>query len=162
MNAKDILFYGNRTLMTTLDRVPSPEWEREGVCGWWSIKNVLAHLASYEHVMVDVLRAHLDTAAETLHLDQYRAGPGFNDKQVDRRQQMSGNEVLAEYRQTHKQVLSLIEKVPVEERRQTGTIPWYGNQYGLDDFIVYTQYGHKREHAAQIAVFADTVAQEQS
>jgi hypothetical protein len=25
----------------------------------------------------------------------------------------------------------------------------------LDDFIVYTYYGHKREHAAQIAAFRD-------
>jgi len=27
--------------------------------------------------------------------------------------------------------------------------------YALDDFIVYTNYGHKREHSAQIAAFRD-------
>ena len=39
--------------------------------------------------------------------------------------------------------------------RENGTLPWYGAEYSLDDFIVYTYYGHKREHAAQIAAFRD-------
>jgi hypothetical protein len=29
--------------------------------------------------------------------------------------------------------------------------------YSLDDFIVYTYYGHQREHAAQTAAFRDRI-----
>jgi len=39
--------------------------------------------------------------------------------------------------------------------RQAGTLPWYGLEYALDDFLVYAFYGHKREHSAQIAAFRD-------
>jgi hypothetical protein len=30
-------------------------------------------------------------------------------------------------------------------------------EYSLDDYIVYSSYGHKREHGAQINVFKDTL-----
>ncbi len=43
-----------------------------------------------------------------------------------------------------------------------GTLPWYGMEYALDDFIVYTFYGHKREHSAQIAAFGDLLRRESS
>ena len=32
------------------------------------------------------------------------------------------------------------------------------SEYSLEDFIVYTFYGHKREHSAQIAAFRDRLA----
>ena len=50
-------------------------------------------------------------------------------------------------------------KIPVEVLRRPGTLPWYGAQYALDDFIVYQYYGHKREHTAQINVFKDLLKQ---
>jgi hypothetical protein len=39
--------------------------------------------------------------------------------------------------------------------RDTGTIPWYGPEYSLDDLVVYQQYGHKREHDPQLAAVLD-------
>jgi hypothetical protein len=42
--------------------------------------------------------------------------------------------------------------------RSTGTIPWYGEQYSIEDLIVYQYYGHKREHVAQIWVYRDHLA----
>jgi hypothetical protein len=49
----------------------------------------------------------------------------------------------------------LINRIPAERCRQVGTLPWYGAEYALDDMLVYMYYGHKREHAAQIAAFRD-------
>ena len=42
-----------------------------------------------------------------------------------------------------------------ETFRANGSIPWYGAEYCLDDYIVYTNYAHKREHCGQIDVFGD-------
>jgi hypothetical protein len=53
--------------------------------------------------------------------------------------------------------MQLSAGVPANLLRQPGTLPWYGPEYALDDFLVYSFYGHKREHTAQIAVFADTL-----
>ena len=62
---------------------------------------------------------------------------------------IGGNKVLAG---------SLIGGIPETERSRPGTLPWYGDEYALDDFIVYTSYGHKREHGPQIeAVLERTV-----
>jgi hypothetical protein len=65
---------------------------------------------------------------------------------------------LAEYQDAHSQTVALLAQIPAEARSQNGSLPWYGPDYDLDDFIVYTFYGHKREHSAQIAVFRDQLA----
>jgi len=65
----------------------------------------------------------------------------------------SPKEVLDEYIQAHERNLKLIERISKDLREKPGTLPWYGDEYSLDDFIVYNEYGHKREHAAQIKVF---------
>lgn len=86
-------------------------------------------------------------------------GPlGFNDTEVAARQDKTIGEVLAEYNGTQAQTIALAARIPAETYRQNGTLPWYGPEYDLDDFLVYTFYGHKREHSAQVAVFGDQSA----
>jgi hypothetical protein len=51
--------------------------------------------------------------------------------------------------------MGLITGISAEMRQRPGTLPWYGMEYALDDFIVYQYYGHKREHMAQVNVFKD-------
>ena len=155
MNAVDVLKYGNLTVLHTLDGVPISEWETGGVCGVWSVKDIIAHLASFEHMLVDLLNSFLD-GGPTPCLDEYRElGVQFNDAQVALRQSKSPQEVLAEYKDTQAQVMELVKHIPQETIRQPGTLPWYGMEYDLEDFLVYTFYGHKREHCAQINVFRD-------
>ena len=157
MNAADILKYGHRTVLQTIDGLPESEWETAGVCGVWSVKNIIAHLASYEHVLADVLAACV-SGGPTPHLDQFlEPGGRFNDAQVDARKEKTPEETLAEYGGTHARVMALVAQIPPETLRQPGTIPWYGTEYALDDLIVYGYYGHKREHSAQVAVFRDLI-----
>ncbi len=158
MNAVDVMRYGHGTVLGTLDGVPATEWTTPGVCGVWSVKDIVAHLASYELVLVEVLTA-LGDGGPTPLLDRFRdLGSGFNDAEVAARQGWSADEVLAEYSAAHEQTMTLIERIPEEARSRPGTLPWYGDEYALDDFIVYAYYGHKREHCAQIAVFKDRLS----
>jgi hypothetical protein len=160
MNATDILMYGNRTLEHTLNEVPVSEWTRGGVCGWWSVKDIIAHLASYEVVLVDVLKGLLD-GGPTPHLDEFRKlRMAFNDELVARSAGKSPTEVLANYRAAHEQVMGLIVQIPGEVLSRAGTLPWYGREYSLDDYLVYQYYGHKREHSSQVAVFKDVLKAE--
>ena len=93
-------------------------------------------------------------------LDAFIAPDGrFNDAQVALRGSHSFAEVLAEYIGTYEHVAALATQIPAETLRQDGTLPWYGMEYALDDFLVYAFYGHKREHCAQIAVFRDRLAE---
>lgn len=159
MNAVDILKYGNQTVLQAIEGLPEADWERRGVCGVWSVKEIIGHLASFELVLVDVLNTFIDDGP-TPYLDQFREDEQFNDADVASRQNNTISEVLNEYNDTHAQVMSLVQQTPAETFRQTGTLPWYGAGYDLDDFIVYTYYGHKREHCAQIDVFRDHLRQE--
>jgi hypothetical protein len=155
MNAVDILKYGQGTVFQTFEGFPESALETPGACGVWSVKDIIAHLASYERVLVDVLTTFVG-GGSTPSLNKFTdPDSNFNDTEVEARKAKSMKEVLGEFNDTHAQVMSLAARIPVETFRQTGTLPWYGMEYSLDDFIVYTQYGHKREHSAQIAAFRD-------
>ena len=162
MNAVDILKYGQQTVLQTLEGFPAAGGETPGACGVWSVKDIIAHLASYEQVLVDVLST-LVGKHPTPYLDKFtKPGGQFNDTEVGLRKGRTMPEVLDEFNDAHAQVMSLAMQISPELFRQTGTLPWYGREYALDDFIVYTFYGHKREHSAQIAAFRDLLRRESS
>jgi hypothetical protein len=71
-------------------------------------------------------------------------------------------QVLAEFEDAHHRAIALAEKIPPALFLKAGTLPWYGKEYALDDYIVYQFYGHKREHSAQIAAFRDIVERKAS
>jgi hypothetical protein len=155
VNALDVLRYGHRTFVATLDRVPLAHRITPGVCGIWSTAAIVAHLTSYEILLEEVL-LQITENAPTPTLDRWRAGPAaFNDDEVAQRGDHAPESLLAEYSAANARVKALAERIPVGLWAQTGTIPWYGSEYSLDDFIVYQYYGHKREHSAEIAAFAD-------
>ena len=147
MNINDVIKYGHKTVLAAVEGLHDEAWQEPGV-GVWSVKDIVAHLASFEHVLVDVLRS-LQGSGDTPHLDAFRAG-GFNDPQVAKRRPLSPAEVVAEYVEAHSEAASLMVAIPPEQCRAVGTLPWYGEEYSLDDFVVYASYGHKREHTAQI------------
>lgn len=165
MNTVDVLKYGHHTVQQAVNGLPDSAWEKAGACGTWSIKDLIAHLASFEHVLKEVLTGIVESethtsnpSAATPYLNGFiDTEAQFNDTEVDARKGKTAMEVLAEYDDTHSQVMSLIARVPEETRRQTGTLPWYGAVYALDDFVVYAFYGHKREHCGQIAIFRDSL-----
>ncbi len=155
MHPQDILMYGHTFVTRTLDPFPKGEVYRSGACGFWSVKDLVAHLSSYELVLVDVVGSLMDHQ-QTPNLDQYFSqGIGFNDTQVEARQEMTYDQVLEEYFAAHQQVRKLVSQLPANLWAQTGLLDWYGKEYDLEDFIVYQYYGHKREHCGQIQVFSD-------
>lgn len=158
MNAQDVLTYGHYTVLSAVEDLPEEDWHTPGVCGVWSVKDIIAHLASFEHMLVDLLTSFVSDDAATPTLDAFRDSmEAFNDDEVAKRRRQSADETLAEYVETYEKTAQLLAQIPDEVRRQNGTLPWYGNEYDLEDFIVYSFYGHKREHCAQIAVYRDTL-----
>ena len=158
MNAADILKYGHLTVLEAIEGLPEADWETAGVCGVWSVKDIIAHLASFEYLLVDALNTLLADGPAPM-LEKYGAiGPEeFNNVEVAARQDKSVADTLAEYNEVQAQTMQLLDQIPVDARQQTGTLPWYGDEYALDDLIVYSFYGHKREHSAQINVFRDSL-----
>ena len=154
MNSIDILHYGHETVKTTVADLSDNEWQMAGVCGHWSIKEIIDHLASYEQLLVEVLTSLLPDAPPTPTLNRLLLDDvQFNDDEVALRRDLTAQESWTAYETTHETAVSLLAQIPLEGQRLKGTLPWYGDNYDLEDFLVYTYYGHKREHCAQIDVF---------
>lgn len=159
MNPTDVLKYGHGTVLGTLQNLPLTNWEAGGVCGVWSVKDIIGHLAAYEHMLTEVLAPFTDLNIELKVLPQIgKIGvAAFNDVQAADRKDHPAAQVLAEYNEAfaYNQEI-VVPKIPMPVWSQVGTLPWYGAEYSLDDYIVYTFYGHKREHCAEINVFKDS------
>jgi hypothetical protein len=156
VNAGDILKYGHATVCKTIDGLPLAEWEVNGVCGVWSVKDIIGHLAAFETLLVEVLSSFVEESAAPYLVQLSELGAArFNDVQAAARKSQSVSDVLAEYNDQQARVMALVARIPLETLQEPGTLPWYGLEYALDDYIVYQYYGHKREHSAQIAVFRD-------
>lgn len=160
MNANDILKYGHLLVLDTAKSIPESEWNTPDVCGWWSTRQIIAHLASFEELLVDILGQILGIGDATPALDKFfELGPlGFNDDAIPARDHQSLPELIADYTNAYDKTSKMLTEIPVETLRQLGALPWYGAAYDLEDFLVYTYYAHKREHCAQIGVFKDLLA----
>jgi Mycothiol maleylpyruvate isomerase N-terminal domain len=157
MHAFDVLKYGNRTLMSAIDGLTAEDCAPGGVCGWWSVKDIIAHLASHELVLGDALTGLLEVGPTPI-LDLYLSDwESFNDAQVDLRKGLSYAQTLDEYKQAHERVMALVVRLSEELLHKSGALPWYGAEYDLEDYFAYGYYGHKREHSAQINVYRDTL-----
>ena len=155
MNPNDILKYGHLTVLGTIENFPKQQWYTSGACGYWSVKDLIAHLSSFELVLVETLNNFLDPGP-AYYLEKFtRDRIGFNDTEVELRKKLSMEAVLGEYKVAYHKVMAAAPRIPNEIWRKQGALPWYGEEYDLEDFIVYTYYGHKREHCGQIAVFSD-------
>ena len=153
MNALDILHYGHVEVQRAFDGLDAADWERPGVTTRWSPRDVLAHLASYERLIEDVLSAALGRTP-TPTLDAMRADhAAFNDAQVLARQGRTPQSIREEYDAAHEHVMTLATELGPDRLCAVGTIPWYGPDYALDDFIVYANYAHKREHCGEVRQF---------
>ena len=158
MNAQDVLRYGHETVLAAVEGLPEKDWHIAGVCGVWSVKDIMAHLTSFEHVLVDVLRSFTGGVPTPTLQVFIKTFEEFNDAQVEIRRHKTVDEVMQEYIKAYTQAAVLLPEIDLQLRRQNGSLPWYGDQYNLEDFIVYTFYGHKQEHCAQIGVFRDILS----
>lgn len=157
MDARTIMFYGNKTLLAALEGLDHDHWLVGGVCGVWSVKDIVAHMACYELLIGDVF-GMFTGAAEKPMFDRMAASyETWNDDTVAERRHLTPQAVLDEYLAAYTEKMARAEAIGAAKLAEVGTIPWYGDGYALDDYIVYTDYGHKREHAAQIMVYRDTL-----
>ncbi|MFN8531251.1 MAG: maleylpyruvate isomerase N-terminal domain-containing protein [Anaerolineae bacterium] len=158
MNIQELLFYADKRLQEALRDLPPESLDTPGVCGVWSVKDILSHLTACEHQTEEVLLAftgggEMPTLTRVKRMGQHK----WNTYEVESRKALPIASILNEYLSAYEHTLKQIEQIPDEVFSQRGTIPWYGEQYALDDYLAYSQYGHKCEHGAQINVFKDAL-----
>ena len=148
MNALDVLTYGQRMVMSTVDRYGPDDWSRTAL-GVWTAKDLLGHLSAFEVRFADILASFIDAPVVS---DLLTADPEtFNDAQAAIRTRWTIDQVVDEFVTAHDRAMTHASAIPAERWREVGTIPWYGPEYALDDLVVYLIYGHKREHDPQLS-----------
>jgi uncharacterized damage-inducible protein DinB len=148
VNAIDVLMYGQRTLTRAIDRLGPDDWTAPEALGTWTAKDIVGHLGAFEVRFVEILSGFAGEPYEP-RLTIADAAT-FNDDQAAVRSGWSVEAIEAELAEAHARVMELARRIPAERWQEVGTIPWYGPEYSLDDLVVYTMYGHKREHTAQL------------
>ncbi|HLO34887.1 MAG TPA: DinB family protein [Candidatus Deferrimicrobium sp.] len=147
MNPGDILRYGQATIDELIDRMAPDDWARVAL-GVWTTKDLVGHLGAFEVRFAEVL---CQFAGDEPATNLRAASPAtFNDDQAAIRRDWTVEAIVAELRDAHARSMSYVGRIAPETWREVGTIPWYGPEYSLDDFLVYIEYGHKREHTPQL------------
>jgi uncharacterized damage-inducible protein DinB len=161
MHMHDIINYGDGEIVKATSKLAHDYWDLPNACGVWSVKNIVAHLASYELMLIDSLSLLLDANAPTPTLnDLFRLGDAWNDAEVEKRKQLSPAETYLDYANNFQKSQELLQGLPLELATKSGALAWYGEAYDVEDFLVYAFYGHKREHSAQIHAFVDVLKRE--
>lgn len=153
MNAVDIIFYGDKTWHEAVSEIRDDEWQVVGATSQWTPKDVVAHIISYELVLGEVLAGALDKTPMPLTEAFGKDHESWTAQQVALRRPHAVRDIQNEYAQAHACVMERAKRLSPDQWRAVGTIPWYGAAYSLDDFVVYANYAHKREHATGLKIF---------
>jgi hypothetical protein len=96
--------------------IPEPQREQPGVCGIWSVKDVIAHVGMWERYAVGRLRAHLRAGKATRHeLWGIHIPPSdaeddrLNQWYVDQMQAYSYGEILGQQREIRIQMIATVD-----------------------------------------------------
>ena len=156
MELADALSRGHDLVLNIIDEIPDSERDTPGVVGEWSVREIIAHLASHEEVLAEILSTFL-SSEPTPGLDMMNEDSlHFNTVQVEMRKDKNSAELLTEYKDWHEKAMSLLAQIPKEMHRSPdNTLPWQGVECTLEELVIYTNYAHKREHGAQLGVFVD-------
>ena len=153
MNPHDILRYGDRTFRSAIAALEPADWTRI-VAGVWTPKDVVGHVTAIHRLGVSALA---ELAGEEAPPAEHELADDvdFNMGQAAIRGPWPVERVIEEYKTVQAELRRLARKIDDETWRRVGTIPWYGPEYSLEDYVVYRVYGHVREHATHLGMAID-------
>ena len=136
MSVTETLDNSHLYAIQTLDDLNEVEWDMPNVVGEWSVKDVVAHLASYEHLLLEILQNFTGQASDNVYITAFRKG-----REDD-------------YQDTQTQTPSLLSQVPAAMVEKEGTIPVSdANPTGSLAKLVENIAVHTRIHCDQIRTF---------
>jgi hypothetical protein len=154
MNVREVLQHGHDILLKSLEGISETDAVNIHVTDNWNVKDMVGHITVLDRVLSDLLKKQISDVA-TPYLSQYidMGSDEFKNFNYGERKFINYKEVLAEFSSSHQHLMEMTFKVPDEMIKEKKTIPWYGPEYSIEDFIIYANYGHKCEHAGQINQF---------
>lgn len=147
----DLIAAQRRRLDTLLGSLSDDELLQPDVVGFWSIKDVMAHIVSWEQRYLDWYKSG-KRGEPSKHLE-----PELSQEVVDKMNQDSYEqyrdctlaEVRALYENSYRETLAAVEAMSEEEIFRVGFYPWT-KKWSMLPYLRANTDGHYAEHAEQI------------
>ena len=153
MSATETLDNSHLYAIQTLDDLNEVEWDIPNVVGDWSVKDIVAHLASYEHLLLEILQAFAGQASDKTYITARSQGQEqFNASQVEQRKYETAQHVMDEYQDTQTLTSSLLAQLPADVVTKPETVPSRDGMVSMEQ-LVENLAGHTRTHCDQIRAF---------
>ena len=137
-------------LTALLQGLTESQMVEPGVEASWSIKDILAHIAAWERVAIDIVqparnREPLDTSIPKI----FESIDNFNAEIYKKNKDLTLAEVQAEFEAVHQDFLNLIESLSWEFI--LGHLPFEGaEEFTIQNMISSNTHWHYIEHAASV------------
>src|SRR5947209_3316420 len=118
MKATEMLDNSHLMIIQAVDNLNDLAWDLPGACGNWSVKEIIAHLTSYEHALVDILNTFLGQEPQPYLVQFLRDTTQFNKEEVEKRRYETAQQIEDEYNDVQVQAVSLLTQIPTEKVMQ--------------------------------------------
>ena len=134
-------------ILAPLDKT---QYSTEGVIPGWSIKDMLAHIASWHHRLLMWLVAAVRNEEPTISgPDNVEEMDALNAQFYHENKSRPLDEVLADFRTSRQQIMDIVQAMPEEDLMSPHRFAWTKGE-PLWQAIAGDTYEHYREHIAQI------------
>jgi len=139
-------------ILTSLDK---KQYFTEGVIPGWSIKDVLAHIASWHHRLLKWLDAAARNEEPTISgPDNVEEMDALNAQFYQENKALPLDEVMADFRSSYQQIMDITQAMPEEDLMNPHRFAWSQGR-PLWHLIAGDTFEHYQEHTAQIQEWLD-------
>ena len=147
LNEMSISYAALEEILTTLDKT---QYFTEGVIPGWSIKDILAHIASWHHRLLMWLDAAVRNEEPTISgPDNVEEMDALNAQFYQENKSRLLDEVMADFYTTYQQIMDIVQAMPEEDLMNPHRFAWSKGE-PLWQAIAGDTYEHYQEHLAQI------------
>jgi hypothetical protein len=147
LNEMRINYAALEEILAPLDKT---QCTTEGVIPDWSIKDILAHIASWHHRLLTCLDAAIRNEEPTISgPDNVEEMDALNAQFYQENKSRPLDEVLNDFRTTHQQITDRIQAIHEKDLISPYRFPWSDGE-PLWQLVAGDTYEHYQEHIAQI------------
>jgi len=137
-------------LLAALEGIPEEAMRKRPVVEWWTIKDLLGHIAMWEHVAIQFIAEYKQTGVpQPLGIENDEQVNAYNKRGATIRRDWSLARVRAEFDATYRDLLAAIESLSDADLSAPLPDPW-DKETTLEKLIAINSYEHIPEHIAQI------------
>jgi hypothetical protein len=137
-------------LLAALEGIPEQVIATRPLVEWWTIKDLLGHIAMWEQVAIKFIAEYKqDGLPKTLGMDNDAAIDAHNKRETTIRRDWSLGRVRAELDAAHRDQIAAVETLSDTDLAKQLPAPW-GKGDTLEKLIAVNSYQHNPEHIEQI------------